>query len=94
MSTILARSKTGIPPVLPRYLLRRPEVQSAIGVSRTEIYRRIANGTFPPPVPLGARSVGWPSDEVATVVDAIVSGSSENELRKLVAHLVAARGGR
>ncbi len=44
--------------------LRLQEVKSRTGLSKTEIYRRIAEGTFPRPIPLGKRSVGWRSDEL------------------------------
>lgn len=46
-----------IDPALP--ILRRREVESLTGLSRSTIYSRIKAGTFPPPVPLGPRSVGW-----------------------------------
>ena len=40
-------------------IIRRAEVESETGLSRSTIYQRIRAGTFPPPVRLGARSVGW-----------------------------------
>jgi prophage regulatory protein len=42
-------------------ILRRPQVSEETGLSRTSIYRRIADGTFPAPIPLGqhSRCVGW-----------------------------------
>ncbi|CAG9269352.1 helix-turn-helix transcriptional regulator [Paraburkholderia caribensis] len=40
-------------------ILRRREVESLTGLSRSTIYARIKAGTFPPPVALGPRSVGW-----------------------------------
>ncbi|MEM5434734.1 AlpA family phage regulatory protein [Paraburkholderia diazotrophica] len=39
--------------------MRRPEVENETGLSRSTIYQRIKAGTFPMPVQLGARSVGW-----------------------------------
>ncbi|HDR9124368.1 TPA: AlpA family phage regulatory protein [Burkholderia vietnamiensis] len=30
-----------------------------IGLSKSEIYRQIQAGTFPRPIPLGVRAVGW-----------------------------------
>jgi prophage regulatory protein len=44
------------------YLLRRKQVEARTGLRRSTIYQRIAEGTFPRPVSLGARAVGWPSD--------------------------------
>lgn len=40
-------------------ILRRSEVERATGLSRSTIYARIGDGTFPPPVALGPRAVGW-----------------------------------
>lgn len=44
--------------------LRLPQVRDMVGLSRSEIYRRVSIGDFPKPVPLGARAVGWVSGEV------------------------------
>ena len=40
--------------------LRRPEVESLTGLSRSTIYAMMAEGAFPKPVRLGKRAVGWP----------------------------------
>jgi len=40
-------------------ILRLPAVKAMIGLSRSTIYLRIAEGTFPKPVSLGTRAVGW-----------------------------------
>lgn len=45
--------------------LRLPAVMEATGMSRTTIYKRIKDGTFPKPVQLGLRSVAWDQTEVA-----------------------------
>lgn len=45
-------------------ILRRKEVEARTGLSRSTIYKRIADGTFPAPIPLGAKSVGWVSQEI------------------------------
>lgn len=47
------------------YLLRLPQVQARAGLSRSELYRRIAAGTFPAPVKLGERASAWPESEIA-----------------------------
>ena len=39
--------------------LRMGDVTKKTGRSRAAIYRMIAEGTFPPQVPIGARAVGW-----------------------------------
>jgi prophage regulatory protein len=45
-------------------ILRRPMVQSRTGLSRSAIYLKIAQGTFPKPISLGARAVGWLDAEI------------------------------
>jgi prophage regulatory protein len=45
-------------------ILRLPAVKASTGLSRSTIYLRIAQGTFPKPVSLGARAVGWIEGEV------------------------------
>jgi prophage regulatory protein len=45
-------------------ILRLPAVKTATGLSRSTIYLRVAKGTFPEPVSLGGRAVGWVEAEV------------------------------
>jgi prophage regulatory protein len=45
-------------------ILRLPAVKSRTGLSRSTIYLRVAEGTFPKPVSLGARAVGWVEAEI------------------------------
>ena len=45
-------------------LLRLPEVSKQTGLKRAAIYSRIADGTFPSPVKIGARAVAWPESAV------------------------------
>lgn len=40
-------------------LLRLPAVKARIGLCRSTIYGKVADGTFPAPVSLGPRAVGW-----------------------------------
>ena len=54
-------------------ILRLPAVKSRTGLSRSTIYLKVAEGTFPKPISLGARAVGW----VDTEVDSWVSGRIE-----------------
>jgi len=78
---------------IPRnvFIIRRKQVQEQIGLSRSTIYLRIAEGTFTKPVSLGARAVGWPSHEVAALNAARIAGKQEAEIRDLVKKLEAAR---
>jgi len=45
-------------------ILRLPAVKVSTGLSRSTIYLRVAQGTFPEPVSLGGRAVGWLEAEI------------------------------
>ncbi|MBE0624548.1 MAG: AlpA family transcriptional regulator [Burkholderiales bacterium] len=45
--------------------LRRKQVETRTGLSRSTIYQYIKDGVFPKPVPLGPRAVGWLESEVS-----------------------------
>ena len=45
-------------------ILRLPTVKARTGLSRSTIYLRISEGSFPQPVSLGGRAVGWIEEEV------------------------------
>ena len=45
-------------------LMRLEEVLSYTGLSRSELYRQIQEGTFPRPVRVGKRAVRWRESEV------------------------------
>jgi prophage regulatory protein len=70
---------------------RLPAVKSESGLSRSTIYLRITQGLWTKPVSLGARAVGWPSSEVAAINAARIAGKADDEIRKLVVKLEAAR---
>ena len=48
----------------PLRVLRLRQVEARTGLSRSSIYARVAKGTFPPPIRLGPRAVGWIESEV------------------------------
>ncbi len=72
-------------------ILRLPIVKSESGLSRSTIYLRIFQGLWTKPVSLGARAVGWPSDEVEAINAARIAGNTDDEIRILVTELEAAR---
>ncbi len=49
---------------IPSRIIRLGEVLTRVGLSRSTIYEKVASGTFPIPVSLGARRVGWKETEV------------------------------
>jgi len=45
-------------------LLRLPQVKSITGLSKSTIYSRIAEGTFPKQIPVGPRLVVWVESDI------------------------------
>lgn len=78
---------------MKRIILRLPAVKSESGLSRSTIYLRVSQGLWTRPVSLGARAVGWPSDEVEAINAARIAGNTDDEIRILVKKLEAARRG-
>jgi len=48
----------------PRRILRDPQVQDRVPLSRVQRWRLIREGRFPAPVQLGSNSIGWWEDEI------------------------------
>ncbi len=57
----------------PRRFIKRQAVEEITGLSCSEIYRRIAAGTFPAQVSLGPKSVVWVESEVNAWCDARIA---------------------
>ena len=45
-------------------LLRLPQVKATTGLSKSTIYARIAEGSFPKQIPLGPRLVAWVESDI------------------------------
>jgi prophage regulatory protein len=74
-------------------ILRLPAVKLSTGLSRSTIYLRISNGTFPRPVSLGARAVGWLESEVEAWLTAVVERSRNSANKRPGVPLRASRSG-
>jgi prophage regulatory protein len=61
------------PTQFPRRFIKRTEVEKLTTLSTSEIYRRIAAGTFPAQVNLGPKSVAWIEAEVLAWCDALAA---------------------
>ena len=70
---------------------RLPSVKADSGLSRSTIYLLISRGLWPRPVRLGARAVGWPSVEVASMIAARIAGKTDAEIRCIVTALEVSR---
>ena len=62
----------------PARVLRLPRVQARTGLARSTIYVRVANGSFPQPIRLGARAVGWIESEVDAWIREQIAASRGN----------------
>lgn len=66
----------------PQYVAHRTQVFKMAAVSqitgrcRTSIYQGVKNGTFPAPIKLGARSVGWLSTDIDAWINSRVEATS------------------
>jgi prophage regulatory protein len=56
-------------------ILRLPGVKTRTGLSRSAIYQRVADGTFPEPIKLGDRAVGWVETEVEEWLRRLIEAS-------------------
>jgi len=74
-------------------VLRLPDVRRKTGLGRSTILAQVAVGLLPPPIRLGARAVGWVEQEIDAVLKARIAGAGADQVKGLVAELVAARSG-
>jgi prophage regulatory protein len=56
-------------------ILRLPVVKARTGLSRSTIYLRVSKRSFPQPISLGGRAVGWIEDEIEAWLNAQVRAS-------------------
>lgn len=59
----------------PRRFIKVAEVRSLTTLSTSEIYRRIAAGTFPAQIMLGPKSAVWLESEVTSWIDSRIAES-------------------
>jgi len=60
---------------MPNTILRLNDVKTRTGLSRSTIYLRMQNGTFPKSVSLGVHAVGWLDSEIEDWIKACVEQS-------------------
>ena len=63
--------------------LRLAQVRERVGLSRSSIYQAVAEGTFPRPVPIGSRAVGWVAQEVDQWIEAQIAKRESRELARV-----------
>ncbi len=60
-------------------ILRCKQVKDKTGLSRSTIYQRIQEGTFPKPINLGARAVGWLENEIEAWLTACIENRDSGQ---------------
>jgi prophage regulatory protein len=50
-------------------IVRYPKVEDLTGLKHSAIYDRIGKGTFPKPIALGPKAVGWLEEEIFAWID-------------------------
>ena len=63
-----------------QHILRLPTVKAITGLSRSTIYLRMSEGTFPEKISLGSRAVGWLETEVQDLLDERISVSRKEDV--------------
>ena len=63
----------------PEILIKSHEVCLRTSLSKTELYRRIAAGTFPKPVRLGRQRVAFLERDVNNWIEARIAGGQNDE---------------
>ena len=58
---------------LQNKFLRLPQVKATTGLSKSSIYARISEGTFPKQIPLGPRLVVWVEADIQNWISEQVS---------------------
>lgn len=72
-------------------IIRAPALLERLCLKKSAVYSMMAAGTLPPPIKLTSKAVAWVDGEIDAVVAARVAGLHDDEIRALVARLVADR---
>ena len=72
-------------------VIRKPEACNLAGMSNTSLFEQTRAGIFPPPIPLGARAVGFFLHEIQTILAARSVGKSDDDIRLIVQALIRQR---
>ena len=75
MASNIVKRTTSEDILLHPKILRLPKVEDLTGLSRSTLYQKIREGTFPANVALGARAVGWLESDVISWVEQQIQNS-------------------
>jgi prophage regulatory protein len=63
-------------------IIRIKQVKERTGLSRSTLYTLIKEGKFAPPIPIGARCVGWLSSDIDAWIESRIKASRTNPFCK------------
>lgn len=66
-------------------VIRRKQVEVKTGLGRSAIYERIKAGTFPAPIALGPRAVGWIESEIDAFLNARIAERDNSKTARRLA---------
>ncbi len=69
----------------------KPPISGRFSISRSTWLNWVRDGLAPIPIKLGARKNAWIASEIAALSQARIAGKSDEEIKKLVEQLHAAR---
>lgn len=69
--------RVAVIPAKPGKLLRLPAVEERTGFKKSSVYAGVKAGTFPAPVRLSARAVGWREEDLDKWVSERVSTGAQ-----------------
>ena len=75
----------------PDRLVRESERRTFTGIPTSSWYDLVNDGLAPPAVELSKYTVAWPFSELVALNAARIAGKSDDEIRKFVKRVVAAR---
>jgi len=70
---VVANARAAVLPQHPKLLLRLSDVCVRVALSRSTVYKRVAEGTFPAPIRVSERSVRWRAEDLDEWQEAIGS---------------------
>jgi len=70
---------------------RKTAVLDRVGISRSNLHKKINDGLWVPPIRLGDRAVGFLVHETDLLLGAYILAKSKEQIRRLVQQLIALR---
>jgi len=72
-------------------IIRLDEAKNILGLSKSSFYNRIKEGALPSAINLGGRAVGWVEQEISAILNAMIAGKSQSDVKALVVELTNKR---